>query len=50
MRNKLLFIAILLSLNLWVVAFDVSRAGYHEAQEVGLMPNLHIERKLGRLI
>lgn len=50
MRNKLLLIAILLILYLWVVTFDVTRAGYHEAQAAGLMPNLHIGNSFRRLI
>jgi hypothetical protein len=50
MRGQIYIIAALLSLIMWVMSFDVAVDAYHDAQEVGAIPNLHIRSHLHHII
>ena len=47
MRIQLLLIFFLVSLISWGGFFMAARQGYHTAQNVGVMPNLHLKQRLG---
>ncbi|MGO6907657.1 hypothetical protein ACCS96_47075, partial [Rhizobium ruizarguesonis] len=50
MRIQIYIIALLLSAIMWSISFDAARESYHAAQSAGLMPNLHINKKLDRVL
>ncbi|ARO31369.1 hypothetical protein NXC14_CH03469 [Rhizobium sp. NXC14] len=50
MRIQIYIIALLLSAIMWSISFDAARESYHAAQSAGLMPNLHINKKLDRIL
>ncbi|EJZ17218.1 hypothetical protein FHS26_002040 [Rhizobium pisi] len=50
MRIQIYIIAFLLSAIMWSISFDAARESYHAAQSAGLMPNLHINKKLDRIL
>lgn len=47
MKFQILLIFLLVSLISWGGFFMVARHGYHTAQGVGVLPNLHIKHRLG---
>ncbi|HWU61318.1 MAG TPA: hypothetical protein VN112_04775 [Ensifer sp.] len=47
MKFQILLIFLLVSLISWGGFFLAARHGYHTAQNVGVMPNLHIKQRLG---
>ncbi|EJT04662.1 hypothetical protein [Rhizobium sp. CCGE 510] len=50
MRIQIYIIALLLSAIMWSISFDAARESYHAAQSAGLMPNLHINKRLDRVL
>ncbi|WP_176538952.1 MULTISPECIES: hypothetical protein [unclassified Rhizobium] len=50
MRIQIYIIALLLSAIMWSISFDAARESYHAAQSAGLMPNLHINKRLDRIL
>ncbi|MBX4959609.1 hypothetical protein [Rhizobium lentis] len=50
MRIQIYIIALLLSAIMWSISFDAARESYHAAQSAGLMPNLHINKKIDRIL
>ncbi len=46
-KFQILLIFVLVSLISWGGFFFAARHGYHTAQDVGLIPNLHIKQRLG---
>ncbi|WP_349437946.1 hypothetical protein [Pararhizobium sp. A13] len=47
MRMQIFTIAILIGLLAWGGLFFVTRGVYREAQQSGVIPNLHLKDKLG---
>lgn len=45
-RLKVLLVALVISLALWAGWFYATRGLYHAAQDVGVMPNLHIKENI----
>ena len=43
MRAKSYIVATAISLGLWAASYHAAAAGYHLAQDAGLMPSLHIK-------
>lgn len=41
MRVQYQLIAVLLSMMMWIMSFDAARDAYHDAEKVGVIPNLH---------
>ncbi|MBB3655878.1 hypothetical protein FHX15_001091 [Rhizobium sp. BK650] len=50
MRIQVYIIAFLLSAIMWGVTFDAARNAYRAAHTAGLMPNLHIQHKIDRIL
>jgi hypothetical protein len=50
MRLQYHLIAVLLSMIIWVMSFDVARDAYHDAEEAGAIPNLHLHNHFHLLI
>ncbi len=50
MRIQVYIIAFLLSAIMWGVTFDAARNAYRAAHTAGLMPNLHIQKKIDRIL
>lgn len=50
MRVQLYIIAGLLSMIMWVMSFDAARDAYHDAEEVGAIPNLHFHNHIHALV
>ncbi|MDQ0323985.1 hypothetical protein QO002_006192 [Pararhizobium capsulatum DSM 1112] len=47
MRVRILITALLIAGAMWVGSFFVTRHAYRGAQDIGVMPNLHIKERLG---
>lgn len=50
MRVQYHLIAVILSMMMWVMSFDVARDAYHNAEEVGAIPNLHFHSHFHRFM
>ncbi len=50
MRIQFYIIAFLLSAVMWGVTFDAARNAYRAAHTAGMMHNLHIQKKIDRIL
>lgn len=50
MRVQIYIIVGLLSTMAWVASFDSADFVYHDAQKIGLMPNLHLRHHIHAIL
>jgi len=50
MRIQVYVIIALLSAILWVIGFDSARNSYRDAEQAGLVPNLHLRNNISELL